>query len=442
MDKICIGLIGFGTVGTGVVRLLKENRDIIKARLGAELVLRRIADLDLERDRGVRVEPELLVRDASVVLEDPDISIVVELVGGEEPARSFILRALESGKHVVTANKALLASRGNEIFEAAQRNRVDVAFEGSVAGGIPIIRCLKEGLAANAIVRMQGIVNGTSNYILTEMTERGEDFEAVLAEAQRMGYAEADPTLDVEGIDAAHKLSILVALAYGAQIQLDGIYVEGISRIEPLDISFALELGYKIKLLALSKKDGEELEARVHPTMVPMGSPMSTVDGVYNALHIEGDAVGSTFFYGMGAGMMPTASAVVSDLMELARNIIKGISQRVPSLSYQWGELRRPRIRPMEEVVTNYYLRFSALDRPGVLAAISGILAKYGISILSVVQKGRRVAGGEVPIVMMTHEAKEAGIRKALEEIEALPVTVGKTQLIRVEDENLRDRNL
>ncbi len=442
MDEICVGLIGFGTVGTGVVRLLKENRDIIKARLGADLILRRIADLDLERDRGIPIEPGLLVRDASAILEDPEISIVIELMGGEEPARTFILRALERGKHVVTANKALLASRGNEIFDAAQRKGVDVAFEGSVAGGIPIIRCLKEGLAANRILRIQGIVNGTSNYILTEMTERGEDFNVVLAEAQRMGYAEADPTLDVEGIDAAHKLSILVALAYGAPIQLDGIYVEGISRIEPLDISFALELGYKIKLLALSKNEGEEMEARVHPTMVPMGSPMSTVDGVYNALHIEGDAVGSTFYYGMGAGMMPTASAVVSDLMELARNILKGVSQRVPSLSHQWEGLRPPRLKPMEEVVTNYYLRFSALDRPGVLAAISGVLAKHGISILSVVQKGRRVAGGEVPIVMMTHEAKECGIKNALQEIEALPVTVGRTQLIRVEDERLRDRNL
>lgn len=442
MDEICVGLIGLGTVGTGVVRLLRENKDIIKARLGAGLILRRIADLDLERDRGISIEPGLLVRDASVVLEDPEISIVVELMGGEEPARTFILRALEKGKHVVTANKALLASRGNEILSAAQRRGVDVAFEGSVAGGIPIIRCLKEGLAANRILRIQGIVNGTSNYILTEMTERGEDFDVVLGEAQRMGYAEADPTLDVEGIDAAHKLSILVALAYGAPIQLDGIYVEGISKIEPLDISFALELGYKIKLLALSKNDGEEVEARVHPTMVPMGSPMSTVDGVYNALHIEGDAVGSTFFYGMGAGMMPTASAVVSDLMELARNILKGVSQRVPSLSHQWEGLRPPRLKPMEEVVTNYYLRFSALDRPGVLAAISGVLAKHGISILSVVQKGRRVAGGEVPIVMMTHEAKESGIRDALKEIEALPVTVGRTQLIRVEDERLRDRYL
>ncbi len=442
MDKISVGLIGLGTIGTGVVRLLEENRDIIKARLGADLVLRRIADLDLERDRGVSIEPGLLVRDASAILEDPEISIVVELIGGEEPARTFVLRALEAGKHVVTANKALLASRGNEIFAAAHRKGVDVAFEGSVAGGIPIIHCLKEGLAANRILRIQGIVNGTSNYILTEMTERGEDFRAVLAEAQRMGYAEADPTLDVEGIDAAHKLSILVALAYGAHIQLDGIYVEGISRIEPLDISFALELGYKIKLLALSKYDGEEMEARVHPTMVPMGSPMSTVDGVYNALRIEGDAVGSTFFYGMGAGMMPTASAVVSDLIDLARNILKGVSQRVPSLSHQWEGLRAPRLKPMEEVVTNYYLRFSALDRPGVLAAISGVLAKYGISILSVVQKGRRVAGGEVPIVMMTHEAKESGIRNALKEIEALPVTVGRTQLIRVEDEKLRDRNL
>jgi homoserine dehydrogenase len=442
MDKISVGLIGFGTVGTGVVRVLQENREIIRARLGVEMGLKRIADVDLERVRGASVDPSILSRDASAVLDDPEIPIVVELIGGEEPALSFIMRALRAGKHVVTANKALLASKGNLIFRTAREHGVDVAFEGSVAGGIPIIRALKEGLCANRILGIQGIVNGTSNYILTEMTEKGEEFRAVLARAQAMGYAEADPTLDVEGIDAAHKLSILIALAYGTQIRFQDIHVEGISRIEPEDIAFAHELGYKIKLLALSKNCGQEVEARVHPAMVPMGSPMSTVDGVYNALQIEGDAVGSTFFYGMGAGMMPTASAVVGDLMDLARNLIMGVSQRVPALSTPWESLSEPHIIPMEDVVTNYYLRFSALDRPGVLSTVSGVLAKYGISILSVVQKGRRLAGGGVPIVMMTHEAKEEGMRKALQEIDALPIMAGRTQLIRVEDEDLRDRNL
>lgn len=442
MERIYVGLIGFGTVGTGVVKTLQQNQEVIRDRLGAELHLKRIADIDMERDREVTVDRSILTRDAGEVLGDPEISIIVELIGGDEPARSFILRAIESGKHVVTANKALLASRGNEIFAAAHEHGVDIAFEGSVCGGIPIIRALKEGLAANRIQEIQGILNGTSNFILTEMTEKGEEFQAVLARAQEIGYAEADPTLDVEGIDAAHKLSILTALAYGTRIRFEDIHVEGISHIEPLDIAFAGEFGYKIKLLALCKSDGQQLEARVHPTMVPLVSPMSTVDGVFNALQIEGDAVGPTFFYGMGAGMMPTASAVVGDLMELGRNVLKGISQRVHPLSYTWEGLKDLRIKPMAEIVTNYYMRLTAVDRPGVLSAVSGVLGENGISILSVVQKGRRGAGEGVPVVMMTHEAREAGIQEALKEIDALPVTLGRTQLIRTEDESIKDANL
>jgi homoserine dehydrogenase len=443
MERIKVGLFGFGTVGTGVVRVLRENRDQIRTRLGVELELARIVDVDLNRHRGVEVERGVLSNDPKAILGDPQISIVVELIGGEEEALEIILQAVKAGKHVVTANKALLASRGNEIFKAAQENGVDVAFEGSVCGGIPVIRALKEGLAANQITQIQGIVNGTSNFILTEMTDRGDDFNSVLAKAQRMGYAEADPTLDVEGIDAAHKLSILLALAYGTPIRFEEIYVEGITRVEPLDIQFAKELGYKIKLLAITKNHGDEVEARVHPTMIPLGSPLSTVDGVFNALFIEGNAVGPTFFYGMGAGMMPTASAVVGDLMELARNLLKGISQRLPCLSAPWPELRDIPIRPMGEVRTNYYLRFTALDKPGVLSAISGILGKEDISILSVVQKGRRGdGGGGVPVVMMTHEAKEEAVRRALKEIDSLPVTVAPTQVIRVEDESIKDANL
>ena len=438
MKRICIGLIGFGTVGTGVVRTLQENGHVIERRLGQKLFLKRIVDLDLERDRGVRLQDVILSRDPLDVIADPEISIVVELIGGEEPARSIILEAMDNGKHVVTANKALLASRGNEIFEKASKKGVEICFEGSVCGGIPVIRAIKEGLAANRILSMKGIVNGTSNFILTEMTKGGRDFRDSLAQAQLLGYAEADPTLDVEGIDAAHKLAILIALAYGTKIHFGEIFVEGISHIERTDIEFGMELGYKIKLLAMSRWHEGCIEARVHPALVPVGSPMSTVDGVYNALEIVGDAVGSTFFYGFGAGMMPTASAVVGDIMDLARDLSKGISGRVPPLGHPWESLEDLPIKPMEDVVTNYYLRFTAVDKPGVLSAISGVLAKHDISILSVVQKGRRGEPG-VPIVMMTHEAREGSVRKALREIETLPVVVGKTQLLRIEDESLRE---
>jgi homoserine dehydrogenase len=438
MKRICIGLIGFGTVGTGVVRTLQENGHVIERRLGQKLFLKRIVDLDLERDRGVRLQDVILSRDPLDVIADPEISIVVELIGGEEPARSIILEAMDNGKHVVTANKALLASRGNEIFEKASKKGVEICFEGSVCGGIPVIRAIKEGLAANRILSMKGIVNGTSNFILTEMTKGGRDFRDALAQAQLLGYAEADPTLDVEGIDAAHKLAILIALAYGTKIHFGEIFVEGISHIERTDIEFGMELGYKIKLLAMSRWHDGCIEARVHPALVPVGSPMSTVDGVYNALEIVGDAVGPTFFYGFGAGMMPTASAVVGDIMDLARDLSKGISGRVPPLGHPWESLEDLPIKPMEDVVTNYYLRFTAVDKPGVLSAISGVLAKHDISILSVVQKGRRGEPG-VPIVMMTHEAREGSVRKALREIETLPVVVGKTQLLRIEDESLRE---
>lgn len=438
MNRICIGLIGFGTVGTGVVKTLQGNAEIIERRLGQKLLLKRIVDLDLEKDRGVKLENVILSRDPMDVIADPEISIVVELIGGEEPARSIILEAMENGKHVVTANKALLASRGNEILEKASKKGVEICFEGSVCGGIPVIRAIKEGLAANRILSMKGIVNGTSNYILTEMTKGGRDFREALAQAQLMGYAEADPTLDVEGIDAAHKLAILSALAYGTKIHFKEIFVEGISHIEPADIAFGMELGYKIKLLAMSRCQDGWIEARVHPALVPLGSPMSTVDGVFNALEIVGDAVGSTFFYGLGAGMMPTASAVVGDIMDLARDLAKGISGRVPPLGHPWESLEELPMMPMEEVVTNYYLRFTVVDKPGVLSAISGVLARHDISILSVVQKGRRTEPG-VPIVMMTHEAREGSIRKAIQEIESLPIVVGRTQLLRIEDESLRE---
>jgi homoserine dehydrogenase len=430
MKEIKIGLIGFGTVGAGVVRILQDNASLIEQRLGGKLRLHKIADIDLERDRGVQVPQEILSADARAVLDDPEISIVMELIGGIEPARAFILEAMKKGKHVVTANKALLALHGAEIFAAAQANGVRIGFEASVGGGIPIIRSVRDGLVANRITSLYAILNGTSNYILTRMTEEKKGFREVLKEAQRLGYAEADPTLDVEGIDTAHKLAILATLAFGIRVDLNDIFVEGISAIAPLDIQYSSEFGYRIKLLAIGKEDGGKVELRVHPTMLPTQHLLSTVGGVYNAIYLTGDAVGPTMFYGQGAGGLPTGSAVVSDLVDLSRNIITGITGgdfRIPLASSPGGA-----IKDIEEVLTPYYLRFTALDRPGVLSHISGILGKHEISIASVIQKGRMVKEA-VPIVMMTHEAKERNIQHALSEINTLDIIRAKTTLIRVE---------
>jgi homoserine dehydrogenase len=431
MKEIKIGLIGFGTVGTGVVRILQENAPLIEQRLGGRIRLHRIADIDLARDRGIQVPHEILTIDAEAVLSDPEISICVELVGGIEPARTFILKAMEAGKHVVTANKALLALHGAEIFAAAQDRGVRIGFEASVGGGIPIIRSLREGLVANRIISIFGILNGTSNYILTRMTQEGKGFREVLKDAQRLGYAEADPTLDVEGIDAAHKLAILATLAFGTRVDLNDIFVEGISAITPLDIQYSSEFGYRIKLLAIGKGDGGKVELRVHPTMLPAHHLLSTVEGVYNAIYLTGDAVGPAMFYGQGAGSLPTGSAVVSDLVDLCRDIIKGFKgggdAHLPLLSSQ-----EVAIKPIDEVSTPYYLRFTALDRPGVLSHISGILGEHEISIASVIQKGRKVKEA-VPIVMMTHEARERDIHHALSEINKLDIIRAKTTLIRVE---------
>jgi len=433
MDRIYIGLIGFGTVGTGLVKILQENAKLLEERLGLSIVLKRIADLDITSDRGVKVNPALLTQKVAEVIEDPEIAIIVELIGGLEPARTFILQAIERGKHIVTANKALLAVHGAEIFRAADERAVDVGFEGSVGGGIPIIRSLKEGLVANKIRVIFGILNGTSNYILSEMTHQGLSFPEVLKKAQELGYAEADPTLDVEGIDAAHKLSILLSLAYGVQVRMNDIYTEGISNIAPMDIGHAKELGYSVKLLAIAKSDGGPIEARVHPTLLPAEHLLSTVGGPFNAIFIKGDAVGSTLFYGAGAGMMPTGSAVVSDLVDLCRNIRLGVSQRVPLLAYQREHLHEAEIKHIHNITSTYYLRFTVVDRPGVLSRISGILGSLDISIASVIQKGRR-AEKAVPIYMLTHEAREKNMQKALQEIDRLPITVDKTVLIRIED--------
>jgi homoserine dehydrogenase len=433
MQKIHIGLIGFGTVGTGVIRILQENAGMLEKRLGLGIVLKRIADLDLTSDRGVRVSPALLTKRAEDVIDDPEISIVLELIGGLEPARTFILKTIRAGKHVVTANKALLAVHGTEIFREAEERGVDIGFEGSVGGGIPIIRSLKEGLVANKIPVLFGILNGTSNYILSEMTSRGLKFEDVLKKAQELGYAEADPTLDVEGTDTAHKLSILISLAYGVRVRLADIYTEGITHITPMDIEHARELGYHIKLLAIAKSDGGPIEARVHPTLLPAGHLLATVQGPFNAIFVKGDAVGSTLFYGAGAGMMPTGSAVVSDLVDLCRNVHLGVARRVPLLSCRQEHLRDGEIKSIEDLTSTYYVRFSVVDRPGVLSRISGILGEQGISIASVIQKGRRAEEG-VSIFMLTHEAQEEKMQQALQQIDHLPFVLKKTMLIRIEN--------
>jgi homoserine dehydrogenase len=434
MKKIFLGLVGLGTIGTGVVKIINENKDLIEKRLGCSLILKRICDLDITTDRGISLNKGILTTRVDDLLNDPEISIVIELIGGIEPAKSIILRAMEKGKHVVTANKALLAHHGPELMDSAFRNQVDIGFEGSVGGGIPIIRSIKEGLAANRINSILGILNGTANYILTKMTDEGGKFQEILKEAQINGFAEADPSLDIEGIDTAHKLAILVSLCYGTKVNFEAIYTEGISRITPLDIEYTKELGYRIKLLAISKGTNNEIEARVHPTLIPANHLLSKVDGTFNAIFLTGDAVGSTLFYGRGAGKMPTASAVAGDIMEAARNIMKGITQRVPTFSYQTDALQAMKVKDINDISTRYYLRFSAQDQPGVLSKISGILGKYGISISSVIQKGRQVMGA-VPIFMLTHEAKEVHVRKALREIDALPVTSGETMIIRIEDQ-------
>ena len=440
MKEIGVGLIGFGTIGTGVVKILQENAKIIEERLGTSIVLRGIADLDITTEREVEVDKALLTTDPYQLINDPEISVIIELIGGYDAAREIILEAIRKKKHIVTANKALLAVNGPEIFREAHQEKVDIGFEASVGGGIPIIRSIKEGLAANNIQVMFGILNGTSNYILSEMTHKGKEFEEVLKEAQEKGYAEADPTLDIEGVDAAHKLSILLSLAYGIAVPLNDIYQEGISRITSLDIEFARELGYTIKLLAIAREEFSQVEARVHPTLLPKTHILSMVDGAYNAVFIHGDAVGSTMLYGKGAGMMATGSAVVSDVVEICRSIMKDASQRVPALSFQYDTMKKntKTIKKMSDIKSRYYLRFSAVDRPGVLSAISGVLGDLDISISSVIQQGRKIDEA-VPIFMLTHEAREANIRKALDEIDNMPITLENTVLIRIENEGVVD---
>jgi homoserine dehydrogenase len=436
MKNINVGLIGFGTIGCGVVKLLRDNENLIEKKLDAHLVLKKIADLDITTPRPVNVNKDILTTNAREIIQDKDIDIIIELMGGYEPARTFILEAIANGKQVVTANKALLAAHGNEIFSAAEEKKIDIGFEASVGGTIPIIRTLKESLIANNIKSIYGIMNGTANFILTKMTDEGKDFNAVLKEAQKLGYAEADPTYDIEGIDTAHKLTITLSLAYGCKVNLNDIFREGISSISQQDIVFGKELGYRIKLLAIAILHNGVVEARIHPTMIPSRHLLANVNRNYNAFHLIGDASGPVFLYGQGAGMMPTASAVLSDVIDISRNILKGVAGRTPLRTQKEKTMSDIRLMPMDDIETKYYFRFSAVDRPGVLSKISGILGENNISIATVIQKVRQEEG-YVPVVMTTYRAKEKNVRNALKLIDKLDIVLDKTIIVRIEDELL-----
>jgi len=433
VNDVRIGLLGLGTVGTGVVKILQTRTAMLQERTGARLSLAAIADTDLTRPReGLDLATLPMTGDAARVLADPSIHVVIELVGGLEPARTFIMRSLTAGKHVVTANKALLAHHGAEIYDEARRRGVALGFEAAVAGGIPLIRAVKEGLVANRVLSLAGIVNGTCNYILSKMTDEGLDFSLVLKEAQTHGYAEADPTLDIEGMDSAHKLQILASLAFRTFVDLKDIHTEGITRVTAQDIEYARELGFRIKLLAIAKVSGEGsgVEVRVHPTMIPAASPLAAVSGVFNGIFLTGDAVGDLMFYGRGAGQMPTASAVVSDVVEIARRIAHGL----PALPLELPSVGPTplSLTPMDAVRCCYYLRVTAQDKPGVLSRVAGILGENDISISNVIQKGRGTREA-VPVVMLTHEARERDMRAALAKIDRLRDVAAATTMIRVE---------
>jgi homoserine dehydrogenase len=434
MKPIQVGLLGIGTVGGGTFRVLERNREEITRRAGREIRISMVADKDLVRAREVAGERATIVDDATKVVTSPDIDIVIELIGGYTIARQLVLQAIENGKHVVTANKALLATHGNEIFAAAQRKGVVVAFEAAVAGGIPIIKALREGLTANRIEWIAGIINGTSNFILSEMREKGLAFGTVLKEAQARGYAETDPTFDIEGVDAAHKITILSALAYGTPMQFEHAYTEGISSLTQEDIRYAEQLGYRIKLLGITKRTPEGVELRVHPTLIPSRRLIANVEGVMNAVMVKGDAVGPTMFYGAGAGAEPTASAVVADLVDVARTLTIDPENRVPHLAFQPDRIAAITILPIAEVVTSYYLRMKVVDRPGVLADITRILADRSISIDAMVQKEPNEGEEQVDIIILTHETRERNLIDAMAKIEALPVVTGKVTRIRLEN--------
>jgi len=433
MPKIKIGIIGLGTIGSGVVKILETNRDVIKKRLGAEIEVVKIADLDITTDRGMKVDQSILTTNALELVNDSEIDIIVELIGGYEPARTLILESINNGKHVITANKALLAKHGDEVFPAANHKQLSIGFEASVGGAIPIIRSIKESFVANKINNIEGIVNGTANYILSKMSDEHCSFDLALQEAQEKGFAEADPTFDIEGIDSAHKIAILTRLAYGTPINFDDINIQGISGITSDDIECAREFGYRIKLLAISKFNGESVDIRVHPAMIPQSHPMANVNGVFNAVRLCDDLMEENVLVGHGAGSLPTGSAVVADIVQIARDILSGSKNRVSSQSFQNNEMKSIPIMNIKEIHSEYFLRFSVLDNAGVLSRISGILGSYSIGILSVIQKGRNHQGKGVPLIMMTHRSNEKDIQSALREIDGLDVTCEKSNFIRVE---------
>ena len=436
MKPINVGLLGIGTVGGGTFAVLARNQEEIARRAGCAITMKMVADKDLERARRLVGGKAVVTADANEVVTHPDIDIVVELIGGTGVAKDLILKAIANGKHVVTANKSLLAQHGNEIFAAAQKKDVMVAFEGAVGGGIPIIKSLREGLTANRIEWIAGIINGTSNFILSEMRDKGSSFADVLKEAQDRGYAEADPTFDIEGVDAAHKLTIMAAIGFGIPMQFKSAYIEGISKLAQIDIRYAGELGYRIKLLGIAKRKDKGIELRVHPTLIPERRLLANVEGVMNAILVKGDAVGQTMYYGAGAGAEPTASAVVADLVDVARMLTADPEHRVPHLAFQPDQLSSIPILPMGEVETSYYLRLRVQDRPGVLADITRILADLQISIDAMVQKEPHEGEDQVDIIMLTHLTVEKNVNAAIAKIEKLPVVVGKVTRIRLEELN------
>ncbi|MEH3087841.1 MAG: homoserine dehydrogenase [Xylophilus ampelinus] len=440
MKPIQVGLLGAGTVGSGTFNVLRRNQEEIRRRAGRGIEIAMVADLDADRARtlvggapGVRI-----VQDAREVIANPDIDIVVELIGGYGVAKQLVLEAIAAGKHVVTANKALLAVHGTEIFEAAHAKGVMVAFEAAVAGGIPIIKALREGLTANSIQWIAGIINGTTNFILSEMRDKGLDFGTVLQEAQRLGYAEADPTFDIEGVDAGHKITLMSAIAFGIPVQFDKAHVEGITKLGAQDIRYAEQLGYRIKLLGITRRGADGVELRVHPSLVPAKRLLANVEGAMNAVVVQGDAVGTTLYYGKGAGSEPTASAVVADLVDIARLHTADAAHRVPHLAFQPDALSDLRVVPMDEVVTSYYLRLQVADQAGVLAKVTGLLAEAGISIDAVLQREADEVGGEgatqTDLIILTHATREGTMNAALAQMQALPTVLGPITRIRKEE--------
>ena len=434
MKPINVGLLGIGTVGGGTWAVLARNREEISRRAGRDIRISVVADKETAKAKKLTGGKARVTADAFEVVRDPEVDIVIELIGGTTVAKVLVLAAIESGKHVVTANKALLATHGNEIFEAAQKKGVMVAFEGAVAGGIPIIKALREGLTANRIEWIAGIINGTSNFILSEMRDKGLPFAAVLKEAQKLGYAEADPAFDIEGVDAAHKLTIMAAIAFGIPMQFDKCYTEGIARLTQEDIRYAEQLGYRIKLLGITKQTEKGIELRVHPTLIPAKRLIANVEGVMNAVLVKGDAVGSTMYYGAGAGAEPTGSAVVADLVDVTRLHTADPEHRVPHLAFQPDRMSSLKVLPMDEVVTSYYLRMRVHDRPGVLADITRILADASISIDAMIQREPAEGEKQVDIIMLTHQTREKSINTAIGKIEKLPVVTGKVTRIRLEE--------